>query len=184
MIYTSLPAGKYYIGDACYALSSYVYENVFGPQYQDGIYEHNGHKFVIGGTAFGDGEYTSNDNHIFCVDAGIISIIPFELCAKDEMYLNTLGWVYDFHNPVHVSMHQGLFTFNDICINTTSNTFAGLSFEELCECAEELEEKIHKMNVACDEDLPTTDYSSHTNMMLYCQELQDYYDNLQDQALV
>lgn len=118
MISTILPPGKYYIGDSCYALPDFVYENIYGPKYEEGVYEHNGLEFVIGYTAYGDGLYNSNDHHEFCVDAGNISIIPFELCESDEAYLKRLGWIYEFTENICVCFCDGMFTFNDICINT------------------------------------------------------------------
>lgn len=125
MIQTTLPPNKYYIGDPCYVLSDDVYDNVFGPLYNKGIYEHNGHKFAIGATACGDGIFKDNKKRRYCVDAGVLSIIPYELCEKENdcKEMNKLGKVFTFTNEVNVTFHNGVFEFKsapdvNICIKT------------------------------------------------------------------
>lgn len=113
MIQTTLPPNKYYIGDPCYVLSDHVYDNVFGPLYKPGVYEHNGHTFAISPTSYGDGLYRDNGKRLYYVDSGTLSIIPYDLCEKemDNNEKNRLGKVFTFTNEVKVKMSKGVFEF-------------------------------------------------------------------------
>ena len=84
----------FYIGDICYAMSDKNYHGEWGKKhdYEDGVYEIDGHNFAVGGTAYGDGEYADTDGYSYGVDAGVIGIMPMELCEKnDTETLNRLG---------------------------------------------------------------------------------------------
>ena len=84
----------FYVGDICYALSNKNYHEEWGKKhgYEKGIYEIDGHKFAVGNTACGDGEYEGTDGYSYSVDAGVIGIMPMELCEKnDTETLNQLG---------------------------------------------------------------------------------------------
>ena len=105
----TFPAGKYYIGDLCYALGDEYYENIFGGfGYEDGLYQQNNsnHFFFVASTSFGDGLYVGSDGNEFGVDAGILSILPESMMAKNDG-----GHVYDFKEPVTCKFKNGKFTF-------------------------------------------------------------------------
>lgn len=80
-------AGKIYIGDPCYVMKDAVYHGVWGDQYNfdDGEFDHNGVKFAIGGTAYGDGYYSGSDGTSFPVDAGVIGAVPSELLDEEKV---------------------------------------------------------------------------------------------------
>ena len=83
----------FYVGDVCYQMSDEDYDaDWHKPDYSDfeGEHELRGHKFAIGGTAYGDGCYEDEHGHRYSVDSGTIGILPAELCQnKDRM--NDLG---------------------------------------------------------------------------------------------
>ena len=84
------PAGKYYIGDICYALSDAVYQDQWGKRlsYETGThtFKHNNEQGIISvnSTAYGDGAYTDGERE-FLVDSGTIGIIPFNLCDQKKI---------------------------------------------------------------------------------------------------
>ena len=108
----TLPAGTYYIGDLCYALSDDVYDKVFGGMgYDSGIYAEKGtdRVFLVNGTSYGDGLYLGTDGKEFAVDAGIIGICSQSLMGKD----GNGGHVYTFESPVTCSFKKdGRFYFS------------------------------------------------------------------------
>lgn len=120
----TFPAGSYYIGDLCYALSDEIYDGVFGAEgYASGKYSNSTthQSFLLNGTAAGDGCYTSSDGKEFGVDAGIIGICPVSLMVKNDG-----GYVYTFEEPVDCLFQDGLFTFRsgatELIIATGSDT--------------------------------------------------------------
>lgn len=101
----------FYIGDLCYALDEKVYDEVWGGNdYEDGQYTDPETKaeFAMVGTAFGDGEYESNEEGLsFPVDAGIIGIADLTICGKDTF----LGKVVpDYSGIVFIEYNDGTIT--------------------------------------------------------------------------
>ena len=80
---------SFYLGDICYALKDEIYDDVWGKQYKyaDGSFDvqDTGLKFAVVGTAFGDGEYDSKSGFSYPVDAGVIGIVPVELCDEKKL---------------------------------------------------------------------------------------------------
>lgn len=76
----------FYVGDPCYVLSNDNYDGVFGAAgYKCAQYTGTnkaGEKldFIMANTAWGDGCYSDNFGNIYGVDAGIIGVVPIELC--------------------------------------------------------------------------------------------------------
>lgn len=84
----------FYVGDICYELPQKDYDEVWGEKYdyEEGEYEIRDSKFAVGRTAYGDGRYEDESGHYYDVDAGVIGIIPYELCEdKDIATLNKMG---------------------------------------------------------------------------------------------
>jgi len=106
------PAGEYYIGDLCYALSSEVYDTIFGSLggYDSGVYKEKGSDnfFLVDNTAYGDGLYYGTDEKEFGVDAGIIGICSKALCKQD----GNGGQFYTFKDPVKCRFGSGMFQFH------------------------------------------------------------------------
>jgi len=100
----------FYIGDICYVLADNIYSLIWGDIYdysmpKDGFIVPKGtmvnnlpleRDFVVcvESTAYGDGEYYDNNGHIYPVDAGVIGVVPLELCCKQQNGLH-LGRVIE-----------------------------------------------------------------------------------------
>lgn len=101
----------FYIGDLCYALDEKVYDEVWGGNdYEDGQYTDPETKaeFAMVGTAFGDGEYESNEEGLsFPVDAGIIGIADLAICSKDTSFGKV---VPDYSGIVFIEYNDGTIT--------------------------------------------------------------------------
>jgi hypothetical protein len=108
---TTLPAGTYYIGDLCYALDDTLYDKVFGPQYECGLFTslaNPKHVFMMGNTD--DGLYRGTDGKEYPVDAGIIGIASeATLDPKKAPYDG--GSLYTFTSPVSVKLKEDKFIF-------------------------------------------------------------------------
>lgn len=126
MISNIFAPGTYYIGDPCYVIADdkwddfcdylAIAERLDG---SGGVFEFEGHKVFAANTALGDGSYTDNNGHEYGVDAGLIGIIPIELCIKtppDE--LDVVGRVVTFDVAVVPSCGDGVFYFGGVCIDT------------------------------------------------------------------
>ena len=108
-----IPAGRYYIGDLCYALPDTIYDYVFGGTvYDAGFYKNEDRNtfFFLGNTYAGDGDYKGSDGFHYSVDSGTIGICPVELLTN-ENHVKSLGKVYSFKGPVQCSAINGVFKF-------------------------------------------------------------------------
>lgn len=117
------PAGKYYIGDICYALSEDVYDKQWGDKFN---YACGTHEMTSQGvsdvvsvnyTTYGDGVYTDTFNNIdFEVDSGTIGIVPIALCDPNKVYDDKIkgGLVIKSISPINFKSNDGIFeiTFN------------------------------------------------------------------------
>lgn len=77
----------FYLGDLCYVLNQDAYDKIWGEQYgySDGLIPVDDNSFVVGSTWFGDGVYHDSDDHEYGVDAGNISMVPWELIDVEQM---------------------------------------------------------------------------------------------------
>lgn len=94
----------FYVGDICYALSDYNYDEIWGKNgYCDGKYSTpSGFAFAVAGTAYGDGEYSDQDGRLYGVDAGVIGIVPLELVKAE----------YDFGGQIFEGAGEAVFEAN------------------------------------------------------------------------
>jgi hypothetical protein len=106
----TLPAGRYFIGDLCYAMKKSIYQGVFGDTgYASGHYKIVAGEFMVGRTAYGDGSYMGSNDFEYGVDAAIIGIASMSVCnPEEEVYGGTL---HTFTEPVECVFRNGLFTF-------------------------------------------------------------------------
>lgn len=133
----TLPAGKYYIGDLCYALHDTLYEEVFGPSYHDGYFQMNtnpNHVFMMGSTG-GDGEFRGSDGKKYAVDAGIIGIASESTLDPKKKPFNG-GRLYTFSSPVKVNLKGSHFSFEGTNYNDPQLT---ITIEEDYESYEDSE---------------------------------------------
>lgn len=101
-----LPVGTYYIGDLCYALDDDLYENVFGPSYDAGLFISNlnpTHVFMMESTG-GDGFFNGSDGKEYPVDSGTIGIASQAVLTKKKTRFTEYGSLYTFKSPVHVNL--------------------------------------------------------------------------------
>jgi hypothetical protein len=113
----TIQAGKYYLGDPCYSLQD-SWGDVLkqtGCFKKLPIAEIDGHQVLGFKTAYGDGIYQSNTGRAFCVDAGMIGLVPIEL-AEEENPFSTI--VIEFHEPTLCTNKNGLMQFGLIKIDT------------------------------------------------------------------
>lgn len=103
----------FYVGDVCYALGEDVYYGFWGVRnnFDDGVYEVPGGnaKFAVASTAYGDGEYMSNDGRMFWVDAGNLGIVPLELAERERA--DELGYVFLMPGTAEFCTENGVFEF-------------------------------------------------------------------------
>ncbi len=115
----------FYVGDVCYQMTDEDYNADWSNDFEDfeGEHEIHGHKFAIGGTAYGDGEYEDQYGHRYGVDAGNIGILPYELCeSKDINEIARYGRFIEA-KKANYTAEDGVIeiTFDNgeyICINT------------------------------------------------------------------
>lgn len=115
----TVPAGKYWLGDPCYAVPSelwmdllnscQIFEYPIGKVKTEKVFE-----VLAFGTAHGDGCYEDQWGNSFPVDAGLIGLTPVEL-AEGEPFGCTL---VDFPTETICSSHEGVLTFGDHEIDT------------------------------------------------------------------
>ena len=130
MIHTAtFPAGEYYIGDLCYVMHDdcdEVVDLMFPSEHSEvegEITLSDGRKFFYGSTAYGDGSYSDNRGGEYPVDAGIIGIIATKDISESDKESVDCGAVYTFDEPFEVTAHAGLFTFDNIVINTAYDDY-------------------------------------------------------------
>lgn len=133
----TFPAGRYYIGDPCYAINDKGWEELLkntgyfeGTPHdrQDpkevnnwsyGAFFYNGRKCFTWGTSYGDGYFLDNKGNGYGVDAGLIGIVPKE--AVDKGQDTHGGHFFTYENPFEVWAEDGTFHFGDRVIKTGSD---------------------------------------------------------------
>jgi hypothetical protein len=112
------PAGKYYVGDICYALPKSIYKLVWGEKlkYAYGTHEaeYNGvtSKFSVNRTMWGDGRYYDDYSDLeFGVDAGVIGLVPIALCDTEKLIDGKIrgGHMIESSTPIEYHSEEGIF---------------------------------------------------------------------------
>lgn len=125
----TMPAGAYYVGDPCYAFSNdnnerwmqwlkdANYDVTPYPRYL--LAEVEG-KAVLGiGTAYGDGAYPGSDGFEYCVDAGLLGVVPVEVAEDSALYAMNKT---TFDKPFTCSYDEGTITLGHIVIETSDES--------------------------------------------------------------
>ena len=122
----AVPAGKYVIGDPCYAVPRRLWGDLLDTceifERPVGYLEIPGKKYYIlaFGTAHGDGVYTGSDNFKYGVDAGLIGLVPYELAVQSSMYDPDLSNIIEFESNVMCTNEGGYMVFGHVTIDTSS----------------------------------------------------------------
>ncbi len=127
------PAGRYYVGDLCYAINDwdkFCALTIHGHDVLDGQFPWRGKMLWTHGTAYGDGCFRDQLGHEYCVDAGLIGVLPAEFIDRSEHIdksiedLNELGQIVEFKQSFDPYYVDGKFHIGHLVIDTDP------SFEE------------------------------------------------------
>jgi hypothetical protein len=118
-----VPAGKYVLGDPCYAVPDHLWIDllescgIFGLD-EDGspVGFINGHHVLGFSTAYGDGCYGGSDGYFYGVDAGLIGLVPYELAVGQEW--GGQSRVVEFTVNTVCTNRGGVMQFGNIEIDT------------------------------------------------------------------
>lgn len=100
-----IPAGRYWIGDPCYAIESpemwmgWLYaadfESVASRWSLDAPVEigNDAFRVIAFSTAYGDGQYGDEHGHLFPVDAGLLGAVPLELIELQGFDSEKMDWL-------------------------------------------------------------------------------------------
>jgi hypothetical protein len=120
-----VPAGTYILGDPCYCVPESKWSEAGE---SNGWFEDspvativvNGveREFLGFGTTYGDGEYYDSLGRSYCVDSGLIGLVPLDIAALEEIG----SWVQiTFSEDTVVTNRDGFMTFGtEISIATDS----------------------------------------------------------------
>lgn len=137
MISLIFPAGTYYIGDPCYAFQGDAWDSIL----EESDYfnaETATRNMWAGSTAHGDGTYNDQFGNEYPVDAGLIGIMPIEMCnfggicwengqwidergivlSNGETFEFKPGNVVTYSSDFLVNYVDGYFEFGNIYIDT------------------------------------------------------------------
>jgi hypothetical protein len=116
IVSVSVPAGKYVLGDPCYAVPQELWSDACDTSdcftRPIGIVSRDGtrHKVLGFSTKWGDGVYRGSNGFEYGVDAGLIGLVPWEL-AKDN-FDPDLSTIIEFDRDVVVTNEDGYMNFN------------------------------------------------------------------------
>jgi hypothetical protein len=119
-----MKAGKYFIGDLCYVLSSKWDEvcdlTISGHECLEGKFTlSDGTEFAMFGTAHGDGYYYDQMGNSYPVDSGTIGCVLFDKIDDiDKEYLERSGTVLDIPNDFEVESEDGTIFVGPVTIYT------------------------------------------------------------------
>ena len=107
-----LPAGRYFIGDICYALSDFVYNEIWGDNFgfREGLYNHQKGTFVMGRAMYGNGDYLGTDGRVYAIDSGIVGMVSWDLVDNKDC---KSGSVHEFSESIYFCITgEGHFIFS------------------------------------------------------------------------
>ena len=131
---------KYYVGDLCYVMKD-VWEEVCNltfPEHMHGsevtgeLQLSDGRKFVIFGTAHGDGEYHDNFGNRYCVDSGTLGVILADEIRSEEAHFDG-GNIIEFPvtlTDANCGYDEGQIAFGHIVIDTGNDYDEDEGYEE------------------------------------------------------
>lgn len=114
-------AGKYFVGDPCYALSDEVYDEWGTKKFSSGEIVTSQGVFFVHGTMYGDGMYFDDEETKYPVDSGTLALIPWILCEKLKHRSKIPGRILTFREDGEFAAKHGIFRILadiDVCIDT------------------------------------------------------------------
>jgi hypothetical protein len=122
----SLPAGRYWIGDPCYAIRGDDWFDFLNVAEDDGTNTYKDDEFLVVSTG-GDGGWDYNGEHYF-VDAGMLAVIPIALV--DE-YANNKGVFIDLTDDSEVGYITNDFGLMEVFAGEVTVAWATMEDEDL-----------------------------------------------------
>lgn len=123
-----VPAGKYWLGDPCYIIKDHDWlhfcnEHSFNEtEVNSCITLSDGTPVLAFSTYHGDGYYLDQHGNQYCVDAGLIGLVPWEytekFTEKDSTEYFSLSNVVDFTEDTLCFTADGILTFGNYIIDT------------------------------------------------------------------
>ena len=127
----TLNAGKYYLGDPCFALNEHYHYDVWGEYYKydngkiDLTYKDEDF-MIVHSTHYGDGIYEDTKKRKYSVKSGTLALIPFK-CIDNIEIAKKHGKVFEFPEDVLFIYDAGNFVIRSmhfiIKINTVNEDF-------------------------------------------------------------
>jgi len=131
--YVSVPAGRYWLCDPCYAVPSNLWNDLLdsnncfdNPVGKVKASDGNIYHVLAFGTAYGDGVYADQFGNQFPVDAGLIGLTPVGL-AESVPFGATL---VEFTHDTTCWGHAGVMDFGKHKINTRDDVVEDEDMEE------------------------------------------------------
>jgi len=111
-------AGKYYVGDLCYVINETNWDELLDTTnyFEGGSFIFKDKEGFVANTAYGDGRYYDDEGREYCVDAGLIGVIPFEII--DDNFEGKGGQIIEFTHDFNAYEENGTFFIDDFEICT------------------------------------------------------------------
>lgn len=131
-----VPAGKYLIGDPCYAVPDGPREDNAKDMWSEAgescgwwdaspvaTVKVQGKEYnILGfGTAWGDGTYRGSDGFEYSVDAGLIGLVPLEIADTKKYGDQEVNRVIEFDRETLCINNEGDMYFGNLRINTMAS---------------------------------------------------------------
>lgn len=119
-----MSAGKYFLGDCCYAVPNDLWGELLNScdYFEEPIGTVRGYSILGLSTAYGDGYYPGSDGKSYGVDAGLIGLVPEEFIEKypkrHRDHLESLGSFVEFSEDFECWNDNGTLHFGHIFIET------------------------------------------------------------------
>ena len=119
----------FYVGDCCYALDSETYDIWRNLGFEKGTVAISGIEFFVDYTAWGDGEYKDDEGRTYPVDAGVLSVIPYELLEKQKYWQEEM--TITNNNPEDAAYNiGGNFFYGNVCAITTDRGYFTIEIDK------------------------------------------------------
>jgi hypothetical protein len=124
----TVPAGRYFLGDPCYAVPDESWDALLGTcgGFLDAPVGMTGLHQVLGFlTRWGDGRYRDHEGHAYLVDSGVIGLTPEAVYSRrpDAATLENAGRITEFGQAVTATAIGGQLQFGWLRIETDPDPY-------------------------------------------------------------